>query len=217
MNTTKLCTKCNCEKEIKEFHKDKQKKDGLCSQCKTCKIQNVKTYSLKNSEKIKDYKKQWALKNQDRLKEDRKIYVKNNKDRIAETKKEWAEKNKERVFLTKQKYYLRNTEKVKERAKIFSKTEKGIINARLVHLRRRERIKKVPLDKNDLKELISRYKNCYWCNDKLNGIYHIDHYIPVSKGGTNEINNLVLSCPTCNLRKNAKDPHKFALEMGRLL
>ena len=47
--------------------------------------------------------------------------------------------------------------------------------------------------------------------------YHIDHIMPLSKGGRHTISNLVVSCPTCNLQKNAKDPYQFAQERGRLL
>jgi len=34
--------------------------------------------------------------------------------------------------------------------------------------------------------------------------WHIDHVFPVVRGGTNVAENLVLSCATCNLRKNAR-------------
>ena len=35
--------------------------------------------------------------------------------------------------------------------------------------------------------------------------YHVDHIIPISKGGDEwELTNLELSCPTCNLKKGAK-------------
>ena len=35
--------------------------------------------------------------------------------------------------------------------------------------------------------------------------YHIDHIIPISKGGSEwDLDNLELSCPTCNLKKGAK-------------
>jgi len=62
----------------------------------------------------------------------------------------------------------------------------------------------------------SEIKVCHWCGVKCESDYHIDHYFPLSKGGKHDISNLVISCPTCNVRKNAKDPYKFAQQRGRL-
>lgn len=62
----------------------------------------------------------------------------------------------------------------------------------------------------------SQIKICYWCNISCDEKYHIDHYVPLAKGGLHTIDNLVISCPTCNMTKNAKDPFRFANEKGRL-
>ena len=37
-----------------------------------------------------------------------------------------------------------------------------------------------------------------------NEVWHIDHLVPVKKGGGNELSNLALSCVRCNLEKGAK-------------
>lgn len=59
---------------------------------------------------------------------------------------------------------------------------------------------------------------CWWqgpeCTIDLGGRYHIDHRIPLSRGGSNDISNIVLSCPRCNLSKHDKMPSEF---VGRLL
>ncbi len=53
-----------------------------------------------------------------------------------------------------------------------------------------------------IKEILNLYNNkCAYCN---NIGKHIDHFIPISRGGTNNINNLVLSCQNCNLSKHNK-------------
>lgn len=54
---------------------------------------------------------------------------------------------------------------------------------------------------------------CYWCGEKTGRHYHVDHVVPLAKGGSNGPENLVISCPTCNLRKSTKLPHEFAERM----
>ncbi len=62
----KKCSKCKIEKENKNFHKDRSKKDWLFHMCKVCKSiaqktilfkQTQKNYRIKNKEKIKQIQK----------------------------------------------------------------------------------------------------------------------------------------------------------------
>jgi 5-methylcytosine-specific restriction endonuclease McrA len=41
------------------------------------------------------------------------------------------------------------------------------------------------------------------------GGFHIDHIIPVARGGTNHPDNLTLACPTCNLEKYTMTAEEF--------
>lgn len=56
----KRCNECGIEKELSEFQKRKDSKDGLRSKCKNCISEYQKSYQLKyyenNIEKITDYK-----------------------------------------------------------------------------------------------------------------------------------------------------------------
>lgn len=53
---------------------------------------------------------------------------------------------------------------------------------------------------------------CYYCAGKV-GKYHVDHAVPLSRGGSNDPSNIVVACVDCNLRKHTKLPHEFS---GRL-
>lgn len=59
-------------------------------------------------------------------------------------------------------------------------------------------------------------KKCHWCGVDCPGDFHVDHYEPLSKGGAHEVCNFVIACPSCNLKKSAKDPYEFAQSVGRL-
>ncbi len=68
----------------------------------------------------------------------------------------------------------------------------------------------------DIQDQFKRQKGkCYYCSNKLIK-YHVDHIIPISRGGTNTKDNLVITCPSCNCSKHNKLPHEWP-EGGRLL
>ncbi len=74
----------------------------------------------------------------------------------------------------------------------------------------------------EINDLFSKQRGmCAICRKKLKlkgaEKFHIDHIQPISKGGSNWISNIQLACPSCNLRKNAKDPFDFAKQNGKLL
>lgn len=45
---------------------------------------------------------------------------------------------------------------------------------------------------------------CAYCRKDITGEYHVEHIVPLSGGGSNERDNLCLSCPPCNLVAGSK-------------
>lgn len=83
--------------------------------------------------------------------------------------------------------------------------------------RRRSRLKqaKGSYTADDIKvQLKSQRGKCWWCGRKVGQKFHVDHLIPLARGGTNEPRNIVISCPTCNVTRRDKLPHEWN---GRLL
>jgi 5-methylcytosine-specific restriction endonuclease McrA len=60
---------------------------------------------------------------------------------------------------------------------------------------------------------------CSWCGAMQSASNRLtrDHYIPLSKGGSNFASNIVPACKVCNSEKRARDPLAFARSLGFLL
>ncbi|WP_082689058.1 HNH endonuclease [Deinococcus actinosclerus] len=84
--------------------------------------------------------------------------------------------------------------------------------------RHRRRAKKVgavgSFDKGDVD--IRRAKQgglCHYCGEVLEidgpRKFQVDHFIPLSRGGTNMMTNIVCACPECNRDKGSKMPWEY--------
>lgn len=60
-------------------------------------------------------------------------------------------------------------------------------------------------------------KKCACCRVRLGAKYHVDHIIPIARGGSDDRKNLQILCAPCNQSKSARDPIEFMQAQGRLL
>ena len=222
--TTKICSKCKITKNTTEFRKDKSKHDGLYSSCKECKKKYLNTPEsiAHRKEHMKNYQQQ----NREILAKKAKEYRKENIKWIRPLQLQYYQNNREELLKQKQEYYFKNAERIKEEKKEYRKnmTEEQIQKERLrsrINGHKRRKLAGNHLSIKIIRKLLEQYKHkCYYCGTKIihteRNSYHIDHYVPVAKGGTSEISNLVISCPTCNMSKGAKMPHEFMLKLGKL-
>lgn len=61
---------------------------------------------------------------------------------------------------------------------------------------------------------------CYYCAASLidehgKAAFHVDHYEPLHRGGSNDLENIVLACASCNKRKGKLWPTTFKLKIAR--
>ena len=139
-----------------------------------------------------------------RNKEYQKAYRQRHHESVLASQRAYAEKNREKIRERNRRYRSNNAEKLQSLVK------------RAKHARRaREASAAGKFTVEDIRKLNTRQRGCcYWCQVNYGKTYHIDHVWPLVRGGSNGPENLVLACPTCNVRKNAKTPLEFA---GRLL
>ncbi len=209
-------------KEYYEQNKEyiaKQKKERYQIDKEEIKAQ-VKKYRENNKDKVLNRNRNYVSKNREKVttksKEyNQKLYAEK-KEYILDRNKKYKEKNIKKFKAYQAEY--QNSDKMKKWHKDYRQTEKyKAIRRNSDHNRRIE--KKIgDVTTEQMLHLQQSSTKCYWCNTQLkNKITHVDHYKPISKGGTHTISNLVITCVHCNLSKNAKDPIAFANSLGRLL
>ena len=159
-----------------------------CSFCKQCHSEYSKQRYYTNKESILERCKKYRKANYKRELERKKKYREANKKMILEYLKKYREANPEYVST-----YGRNR-CARKRNAIGNHTKNDILNL-----------------------LVLQKSKCAICRYSIKDGYHVDHIIPLAKGGSNYKENLQLLCPTCNLSKNAKDPISFMQERGFLL
>lgn len=238
----KQCSKClnRYPATADYFYRDKHKKDGLKSVCISCK----RAYRDQNKEKAKQYRelrKEQLQQYRDTHKEEKLVYNREYRIKNRETlveyqirynfehrqeKREYAQQRRithREIMVANHKRYTQ-THKTQARLhyKQYTQTEHGKAVIRAIKHRRRAN-KKMAGGTYTIAELqdqcMRQHNCCYYCQAKLGkdkGACHVDHVTPLSRGGTNNISNIVLACPSCNLKKHNKLLHEWP-EGRRLL
>lgn len=201
----KTCSKCKESKDVSLFSRNRAMRDGYSNWCKPC-------CSDRARERYKDpmVRERMAA----RCRE----YEERHKEKRAKIKKARYEANKDEWNARARKWHKDNPERVREKAKRYREKhpEKYAAQTRTYNAKRRSVVRS-GVSSSELKDwTMSREKICHWCEAPCDESFHIDHYYPISKGGRHELDNLVISCPSCNLEKRASDPIEFAHTKGRL-
>jgi len=136
------------------------------------------------------------------------------KERHRKTTSEWKRKNPDKIREYTAKAREANTER--HRKWRYANPDKWAAVVRTRSARKRACAGYVSSSEM-YKWTAAQKKVCHWCGVRCAHNFHVDHIMPLKRGGGHELRNLCIACPTCNSRKNAKHPIDFAREMGKLL
>lgn len=188
----KFCKKCQCDTE--------RHNDGKCRPCKRAYLYQ---WRKNNPEKFRSIQDKWDGKNTDRIKESaHALYVQNSAEKIAYAK-EYYERNKEELKPKRAKWHKDNPEscRVSEQNRRAAKLQSGGL-----------------LSKGLKAKLFTLQRGrCACCGLPLGENYHLDHIMPLSRGGSNTDGNIQLLRQRCNNQKYNKHPIDFMQSRGFLL
>jgi 5-methylcytosine-specific restriction endonuclease McrA len=231
----KDCTK-QYQQEYKERNKDRVRENNKEAQKryyqknKERKSEYAYQYRQENKEKLSEYRRQYYQENPEKHKEQAKQWYQENFEKVKEQKKQYNKKNAKQIYeyskQYRQKWLPKNAERVREYQKQYSKqyikTEKGKEASYRSRLKRRSYKHHVTFTPHQRKPILDRDNwQCQSCgikvHDRNTGDWntpdkaHIDHIIPISKGGNSEPSNLQTLCRTCNLSKHDKVEKQLSL------
>jgi len=187
-------------------------------------------YKLANREKTKEQRVKWYAEHfEEHSAAMAKWYIAN-REKVKVRVNTWQSANPEKLKAATRKfdvvhrierrgkaaeYRAANPEKVKFAAKKWATAHPESVRN---YVGKRRALKKKSTVGN-LKEISAWIKSwrdkpfvdCHWCKQLFPGKEcHADHVIPLSKRGSHSLENLVVSCPGCNMLKKDKMPDEWA-------
>jgi 5-methylcytosine-specific restriction endonuclease McrA len=138
----------------------------------------------------------------------RKAYHIANKAKIAARKKAYREAHKAKMAAREKAFAAANKVKIAAYQKAYQKAYRVDNKERLADIQARRRARK----RRGMAEKISRavvFERdagiCHICGKKVDpNRWHLEHIVPLSKGGEHSYRNVAVSHPECNLSKGTK-------------
>ena len=194
---------------------------------------NSRKWTAENQEKSRAIKAKWANANPDKVKAKSAAYYQKNSAKLIAAAKAWDKQNRDKANASDSAWRAKNHDRYKAAYTARHKADPERFRAIAAAWRRanpeavkasdhRRRAVAKKLHVNYSRGLIARLLKlqkgmCPCCRQPLGGNFHMDHIIPIARGGTSEDDNIQLLRAKCNQEKSAKHPIDFMQSRGFLL
>lgn len=187
--------------------------------CKPCWNIYMKAWSDANREKVRARDLIYGQAHREEAKQRAKKWRDDNLDRARANAKAWKAANPEKVKRYAKEGRLRNLEVHLARERGWKLANPELRRIQVQNRRARLRENGGALSRGIEAKLLALQKGlCACCKaDLRKATPHLDHIVPVSKGGLHADENIQLLCASCNHSKSAKDPIDFMQSRGFLL
>ena len=155
----------------------------------------------KDRERKRIGKNKWRKENQDRQNLYNKKYYNKNCESEKLRTKEWAIQNPDKVKLYKQKYSKIHSETCVNRVREWRKSNPEIFSSQCSLSASKRGNAKVDLDPFQIKIIKEIYKARKRIENCTSILHHVDHIIPIAKGGKHTPANLQILSAVANLKK----------------
>ena len=209
----KVCSKCGkpFPATLQYFHAHN---GGLRPDCKVCRLAHVKAYyeQPETHEQRAAYSKEYRQKNQEQVKAKKKAYY--STPEAQEIKRNYTRAYRQRPDARERKRASDHEYNTRPEVRAARRPKDRILSSTR---RARKRGNGGQHTHAQLQEQLLRQKGkCYYCQIKLGNDWQAEHLVPIARGGSNDISNIVIACSHCNAKKWARLPHEFP-EGGHLL
>lgn len=214
---TKVCCGCGSELPATTDHFYVRKRSNgrryLSSLCKPCVKEDRADRYKSNPDSVREANRRSVEKHGHRYryrKSVRLLFDESYRDAVARRNKEWTQRNRGYIRIYRMARRAENPEYIRNLDREYRKRNRESIKANRATRKARLRGAGGVVSKDDiLRQVSSQHSMCFWCESEVGDNYHVDHLIPIARGGTNSPDNIVISCPRCNVSRGAKMPDEF--------
>ncbi len=139
-------------------------------------------------------------------------WMRRNPERARAAMQRWRERHPESHRAEVRAYY-RRTDAKKIQLAAYQLAHPEVRRVALNRRRARERDAGGAFTAKEWLALVSQHAGrCAYCG--ATGPLHADHRTPLSRGGRNDIANILPACPRCNLRKSTSTEREFLVRLA---